>query len=1246
MLLRHMHRYMTVLCLLSFAFIVRSSVSADSLYDAFQNPPRQYTVRPFWFWAGEIDSAEVARQIREMCSQGVYGVFVHARGNLETKYLSEDWWTVIGHSLRVAREAGFHFSVVDEFEWPGGEARDIWNPGLPSKVLQKYPAYRMHHLVPQEYTLRGPVEFALDLPQKPYHISVYQVDDEKNIIEGSLADISESWRNGSLAWTAPAGEWTVEVFYLTPTQGVDGGLVDIMNPNAIREFMRLTHEEYYRRFGEYFGREIDMIYSDHEGDYGRELAWTPRLFDRFRELKGYELKEKLSLLTHEAGAKSVEVRYDFLDVITDLYAGAFFEQEAEWVRKHNTRITGHLWESPLWRVAAFTGDHFRLFRAWDTPGIDALLDWGRSPRDFKEIASVSHYKRMLFTCENQGLHGWDTWFDLQKARLGTNGCGAWGVSMFIPHAFNYMKEQIIYPPDWFFHQPFWKYFHHYADYARRISFMNATGIHSAPLLVYSPMTSAFAAMGNLALSHDHPDKWDPAMNELEENYRSLQEALSHAQWDYDIVDDSYLAEADFSGGKIRIADETYGALILPPMKYIRKAAAERILAFVREGGTVIAWNELPGSSPIIAESEDVAGLIAKAFSRVASTSPGKGVTIKGDIRELIQYLDESLENDVRIEKGKRENLFVYHTKNEGKEIYWLVNDTDEERINLASFSVAGSAEKWDVESGDREAVYYYREGGRTFIPLRFGPWDAYYIVIDPEVMNEMPILKTTSLNSVSIVSSDEKSIMAKGMLSPGETRAAAEFDYRGKRYTGIRDAARPIRAISLPADGWRFSAESPVPAVYARTAHDPGDNGGERGFHLKDFNDGFWEDEWLSPERLTVREWMIIGPFPNEAHEGFIDAYPPENEIDFSKVYEGRNGEIRWQKHTADEYYVDLGEALTVEPREWCVSYACTYVHSDEEKDAVMRLAMDNNARVWINGEDVLSVDVHPFYYRMRDAFALERKVHLKKGWNEVLLKIGLGRHSASGVYGFMFKFVDDEGTVLSGLATSPEKKRSSGAESENERGSVWYRIQVPPGICGMEIPNTEGPADVYFNGNIVTMTDGIYRFPEYEGTENTVAIRLPAGHIIRDYVRFVPGESTFSLGAWTKTGLSYYVGSARYERTWEMPAACEGRRIYLDLGEVGSAAEVFVNGVKAGERVWKPFRFDITNHLKPGKNEISILVTNTDAANEAMGREVGSWTRGYVLSGPRRLEFISVNGLMGPVCILPETEVTLECKP
>lgn len=1237
-------RFITWISYLLLVVFFNSSGICGSLYDTFKDPPHKYTMRPFWFWSGPIDSAEVARQIREMSSQGVYGAFVHARGNLETRYLSEDWWNIIRNSLRVAKDEGYYFCVVDEFEWPGGEARDIWNPGLPSKVLQKFPQYRMHHLVPYEYAIKGPQPITLQISKQPVQINAFRLRPDSLIEISSLTSLNESWREGRLAWNVPEGNWIIQEFRLEPTQGIDGGLVDLLNPKAIKEFINLTHEEYYQRFKEYMGTVMDIFYSDHEGDEGRELAWTPDLFDTFQKEKGYDLKPLLSLLTTEAGEKSTEVRYDYLDVISNLYSRSFFQQESNWCKAHNMHITGHLWESPLSRVVEFSGDHFRAFRAWDVPGIDALFDWGRSPRDFKEIASISHYKKTLFTCENQGLHGWESYFDLQKARLGTNGCGAWGVSMFIPHAFNYMKDQIIYPPDWFFHQPFWKYFRHYADYVRRISYMNATGTHVAPVLLYYPITSAFAAVGNISLPGGAPTKWKPEIKTLEDDYRRLQEGLSHSQWDYDVIDDTYLAEAEFKNGKIQLANETYSALVLPPMKYIRSAAAKRITEYLNEGGTVIAWKEVPNASPLSKETAE----ITRYIEEVSQDTHKKAFLIKDSIDAIIRLLEDNFSPDVKVEDGKREHLFVYHTRNEGKEIYWLVNDTEKERNTTLSFQVQGTPEKWDAESGEHSPLYCYYEKNRTVIPLQFEAWDAYYVVIDPQSTAEVPKILKTNLNMVQISSIKPDIIKIQGAVSPGESRATANIQYQGKEFTGSIPVTQPVQSEYLHSEGWQFSCKDPVRGVYARSILDSENQGINLGYHLKKYNDRFWNMEWLSGERLTVRDWWIIGPFTNDSHEGFIHVYPPERELKWNAEYEGKYGPVKWMRHTSDDFVVDLGKALHFEPHQWVMSYACTFAYSPEEREAEMILAMDNNARVWVNGEDILSVDVHPFYYRMRDAFAMRRPIHLKKGWNQILLKIGLGRGTASQIYGFMFKLVNEQGKLLSDVTYSPEKKLTS-LSNENaiiDAGRRWYRVQVPPGTKGMEKPDADGSVEVFLNGKSLTIgADNVYHYSDLQGADNVMAIAVPANREIRNFIKFIPGTSEFALGSWTFTGLSYYVGSALYERTWNMPANLAGKHILLDLGRVGSAAEISVNGKKIGERVWLPFKFDITNAVHPGSNNLSLLITNTNAANEAMGKEVPSWGTGGVISGPRLLEYIDCNGLLGPVRIIPETEVTVECK-
>jgi hypothetical protein len=77
--------------------------------------------------------------------------------------------------------------------------------------------------------------------------------------------------------------------------------------------------------------------------------------------------------------------------------------------------------------------------------------------------------------------------------------------------------------------------------------------------------------------------------------------------------------------------------------------------------------------------------------------------------------------------------------------------------------------------------------------------------------------------------------------------------------------------------------------------------------------------------------------------------------------------------------------------------------------------------------------------------------------------------------------------------------------------------------------------------------------------------------------------------------GVRYFSGTATYTKTIEAPAdfVGAGRRAWLDLGDVQVIAEVKLNGRDLGT-LWKPpFRVDVTEALKPGRNELEVKVTN-----------------------------------------------------
>ncbi|MBU0714613.1 MAG: hypothetical protein KJ964_04590 [Verrucomicrobia bacterium] len=82
-------------------------------------------------------------------------------------------------------------------------------------------------------------------------------------------------------------------------------------------------------------------------------------------------------------------------------------------------------------------------------------------------------------------------------------------------------------------------------------------------------------------------------------------------------------------------------------------------------------------------------------------------------------------------------------------------------------------------------------------------------------------------------------------------------------------------------------------------------------------------------------------------------------------------------------------------------------------------------------------------------------------------------------------------------------------------------------------------------------------------------------------------------LKCWKTLGYKYYSGKAKYIREFSLDSL-NTDDIWIDLGKVKEIAEVSVNGRKCGLRRWRPFLFEITDAIRPGKNRIEIEVTNT----------------------------------------------------
>ena len=130
------------------------------------------------------------------------------------------------------------------------------------------------------------------------------------------------------------------------------------------------------------------------------------------------------------------------------------------------------------------------------------------------------------------------------------------------------------------------------------------------------------------------------------------------------------------------------------------------------------------------------------------------------------------------------------------------------------------------------------------------------------------------------------------------------------------------------------------------------------------------------------------------------------------------------------------------------------------------------------------------------------------------------------------------------------------------------------------------------------------------------------------------------TLTSWTEMpGRQYYSGRATYRKTIEISAEDARARhtVTIDFGEgtpvplptlpaefnmraylespVHEAAAIYVNDQLAGYVWHPPFRVDLTPHVKPGKNEIRVVVGNT-AINELAGTSLPNYRLLYARYG------------------------------
>ena len=300
---------------------------------------------PFWAWNDQLAGSELCWQVREMKEQGFGGFFMHAREGLKTGYLSQEWFECVSQAAQEAEKLGMEAWLYDEDRWPSGCAGGI--------VTAENDEYKARWLVMSQ--ISEPEIESLLHDTNVAALFRLTFDSEANLTNAvrirTTGQLAETRRLDSAVGDQDASYWQFRIQIQNPTTNSNShGYIDVLNPDAVAEFLRVTHEQYKNHVGQYFGSVIPGIFADeptYRSKAENSIPWSPLLPGYFSEDHDYDVIEHLPALFFDCD-NSAKIRYDFYYTLTRAFVTCFTRQIYDWCDQHDLKFTGHYLSKILW----------------------------------------------------------------------------------------------------------------------------------------------------------------------------------------------------------------------------------------------------------------------------------------------------------------------------------------------------------------------------------------------------------------------------------------------------------------------------------------------------------------------------------------------------------------------------------------------------------------------------------------------------------------------------------------------------------------------------------------------------------------------------------------------------------------------------------------------------------------------------------------------------------------------------------
>lgn len=444
----------------------------QTFLDLLSAPDSQKGPVPFWFLNDRLSRWEIRSQLTDFRAHGVPGVVIHPRMGFDASvpYLSPRYMEWMEFICETAASLSMFVYLYDEGMYPSGSAC--------GQVVRENPSYAAKALTLTDSPVSdGRLVALLALPLnehgEPSADGAHVIHDVSECASGEVVRyVSCVFSHGTIRGLHPEED--------------DGApsapaAADLLNPEAVACFIRLTHDRYWEKLSRFFGNTILAMFTDEPNPLGRNVApglvsWTDGMEQEWID-QGLAL-EDLALL-FVSGARASAVRACHAQLVRRHMMKSYYQPLHDWCTNHGIALTGH----PAWPDAMDMEDAFSV------PGQD--LVWGWVAPDETALSgpestlaqcaadSALHTGKPMSLCECFGCCGpKESQWGLTVSRI--KWMSDWlfvrGISRLVPHAFFYSlrlpEARADRPPDVGPNNIFWPYYSDFATYAARLSMFN------------------------------------------------------------------------------------------------------------------------------------------------------------------------------------------------------------------------------------------------------------------------------------------------------------------------------------------------------------------------------------------------------------------------------------------------------------------------------------------------------------------------------------------------------------------------------------------------------------------------------------------------------------------------------------------------------------------------------------------------------------------------------------------------------